>query len=187
MLFSIKEAIESKVDDGILKAWRRVVLTASFEVEVVPVGEERYWRASNIRELAAEHGLSVQLSLRQRIYDVAGYKLSKEAGGSAWSAEKVAQAYAEKLKLAQNVEKISESWVDSALTVHGRLLSLKGCAELLDWLDSTYLHNTPFKYINTFQAIVDRGQTADGILLALTGQIAGGWARWTRALSPWRN
>ena len=173
LLFSIQEAIEKKADDGVLKAWKRVLLTGSLEVEVVPVGEERYWRASNIREQAAEHGLSVQLSLRQRIYDVAGYKLSKEAAGGTWSARKVAQAYAEKLKLAQNVEKISEAWVDTAITVHARLLSLRTCSDLLDWMDRAYLTNSPFKYINTFQAIVDRGQTAAGITLGVVGLVDG--------------
>ena len=85
----------------------------------------------------------------------------------------MAQAYAEKLKLAQNVEKISEAWVDTAITVHARLLSLRTCSDLLDWMDRAYLTNSPFKYINTFQAIVDRGQTAAGITLGVVGLVDG--------------
>lgn len=174
LLFSIQQSIEQKADDGVLKAWKHVLLTASFEIEVVPVGEERYWRASNIREQAAEHGLSVQLSLRQRIYDVAGHKMHKESvAGGTWSAKKVAQAYSEKLKLAQNVERISDAWVDSAITIYARVLSLKPCSELLDWMDQVYMTASPFKYISTLQAIVDRGQTPEGITLALEGLVDG--------------
>ncbi len=68
--------------------------------------------------------------------------MSKDSTNPSLSAKKVAASYTEKLKLAQNVETISECWVDTALTVHSRILSLKPCAELLDWVDTTYSNLT---------------------------------------------
>ena len=84
LLFALAEAIESKAKVGVLRAFRSCILTATFVFEICPVGEDRYWRAQNIREEMVEKGLSVQLSLRQRIFDIAGFYEAKKKLSQAW-------------------------------------------------------------------------------------------------------
>ncbi|CAK9001222.1 Uncharacterized protein SCF082_LOCUS6841 [Durusdinium trenchii] len=64
LLFALAEAIETKAKVGVLRALKNCILTATFVFEICPIGEQRYWRAANIREEMVEKGLSVQMSLR---------------------------------------------------------------------------------------------------------------------------
>ena len=175
LLFSIEEAIKKQADDSVLSTWKRLLLTTSFHFEAVAVGEDRYWRASNLREEAAEHGLAVQLSMVQRIFDIATFKMNKEsASGTQLSAKKVAALYTEQLKLASNVEKNSETWVDCTLTVYRRVLKIPACQQFLAHCDEVFLSENPWnKSINALQALVDRAQTQENIMYALFGMIDG--------------
>ena len=59
--------------------------------ESIPPGEERFWRAQNLREEMVESGETVTRTVRQRIYDVAGFKLDKEKeAGQKITPEKIA-------------------------------------------------------------------------------------------------
>ena len=133
------EAIQKKEKEHVLRAFTSCVLTTSFVFELCSVGEARYWRAQNIREEMVEKGLAVQLSLRQRIYDIAGFQDMKSKTEGNMGAKKLSALYATHLKLASNAEKISESFVDSALTIHKRLLSIPACQDVLEWCDQNWL------------------------------------------------
>ena len=124
LLFALAEAIETKAKVGVLRALKNCILTATFVFEICPIGEQRYWRAANIREEMVEKGLSVQMSLRQRIYEISGFHEQKKKTEANLGSKKLAGLYTQHLKLASNQEKISESFIDSALTIHRRLLSL---------------------------------------------------------------
>ena len=78
LLFAAAEAIKSKQGANVLQAFKSCFLTCTFVYEVVPVGEARYFRSLNIREEQVEKGLAVQMSLRQRIYDIAGFAEAKK-------------------------------------------------------------------------------------------------------------
>ena len=108
MLFQLQQAIKQKAPDSTLQMWKKLLLTTPTTFEMVSPGDERFWRAQNIREDQVQKGLVVQLSLRQRVFDVLGFA---EAMGVS-SAAKVAEAY-KKVKLADSAEPISDSFVDS--------------------------------------------------------------------------
>ncbi|CAE7533139.1 unnamed protein product, partial [Symbiodinium pilosum] len=121
LLFSVAEAVKKGADAGVLKAWKHLLLTTSFRFEVVPVGEPRYWRAANLREEAVNKGLMVTMTIRQRIYDIAGFKAAKDAQrDSPLTADQVAKMY-EKLKLNAKAEPITKSFVECAVNVHKKL------------------------------------------------------------------
>ena len=84
LLFALAEAIETKAKVGVLRALKNCILTATFVFEICPIGEQRYWRAANIREEMVEKGLSVQMSLRQRIYEIAGFHEQKKKLRPTW-------------------------------------------------------------------------------------------------------
>ena len=174
LLFSIHEAISGKAPEAILRRWKELLLTTPFRFELVPQGEARYWRAQNLREEMVERGITVRLSVRQRIYDVAGFKASKEAAlKTTLGAAAVASAYQKHLKASAGSEVISESFVDSAITVHDRLLSIPACSVLLEELDAQYLKGNPLSSIYAFQAIIDKAQTPQHITWAVEGMIDG--------------
>ena len=78
LLFALAEAIDSKAKVGVLRAFKSCILTSTFVFEICALGEDRYWRAQNIREEMVEKGLSVQMTLRQRIFDIAGFYETKK-------------------------------------------------------------------------------------------------------------
>ena len=170
-IFSIYEAITKGADDAVLQRWRLAVLTASFRFEVVVAGNERYWRAHNLRQENIEMGVVSHLSVRQWIYDVVGFKASKEHDlGKELSAAQVAKFYEEKMAYARGSEKISGSFVDSAITVHKRILSNDVARSWLEWCDETMMEQSPWtKSIYAMQALVDRAQTSSRISWALCG------------------
>lgn len=170
LLFAMQEAIEQGCTEPVLKEWRRVCLTTSFSFENVPVGEARFWRAQNLREQAVQHGLVVRMSVRQRIYDVAGFKLAREKQtGHDFGAEKVAQLYTQHLKLAADSEAISKTFVEDACAIHRRLLSLEPCAKILEWADRELLVNNPWKSIYSLKALLDRASTSDNLIWCMEG------------------
>ena len=55
-----------------------LIRTIPFRFEIHPHGEARFWRAANIREEQVENGLVVERSVRQRIFEIAGFKAKTE-------------------------------------------------------------------------------------------------------------
>ncbi|CAK0846546.1 unnamed protein product [Prorocentrum cordatum] len=109
LLFSIHEAIAKKVDDNTLLKWRKLVLSAPFEFEVVKEGnDDRFWRARNVRQNCTQNGLVVRLSTRQWIFDAIGFKEGEEKVVSkSPSAIQVAKLYQDRMDYAKNTEKVT--------------------------------------------------------------------------------
>jgi hypothetical protein len=124
-----------------------------------------------LRQEAIQLGDVSQLSTRQWIYDVVGYKTFKEKElGKSLSSEKVAMFYGDKMKYAHSSEKISNSFVDVALTVYSRVLMLPDARKSLEWAEENMMGKSPWaKSIYALQALVDRGKTPDRISWALCG------------------
>ena len=172
LLFSVKAAIDQRASDSVLQRWRTLFLSASFAFELVAIGEDRFWRAQNLREEAVESGLVVTMTTRQRIYDVYGFKVDKEtAMGVSVSSEKVAAFYSEQMKYAKNSERVSKTFVDSAITISKRVLGLDSARLVLDWCDEYYMDRNPFSSVHCLQALVHRAQTPNNIAFAVEGMI----------------
>ena len=99
LLFSVATAIKEKAPDDIMMKWKNVFLTVNMVFESIPPGEERYWRAQNLREEMVASGETVTRTVRQRIYDVAGFKMDKEKeAGQKITPEKIALMWHKKMK-----------------------------------------------------------------------------------------
>ena len=170
VIFSIQEAINKNADEDILMAWRSAALSAPCIFEVVAPGDDRFWKSHNIRQKVIEHGDMAQLSVRQWIYDVMGFKTAKEAElGKQLGAAQVARVYECQVRYAASCEKISDSFVDSAITVHKRVLSLPVARQWLEWCEENMLTKNPWKKIGALQALVERAQTPGRIAWAVWG------------------
>lgn len=175
LLFSVQEAIVAQAEEAVLKKWLRLLLTVDFEFLNVPDNEARYWKAVNLREKAVELGQSVRLSLRQRIFDVAGFKKAKEdASGSSLSTKKVAHLYQQHVKLASGTEDVSEAFVDCACSIFKRIFAVPRCQKILEEADSKLLAGNPWnKSIYSLQGLLDRAQTPENVAFALEGLLDG--------------
>ena len=172
-LLSCQEAIQKKCSDDVLRRYRTMFLSVPCVLEAIPVGDDRYWRSINLREEIAQKFQTLVRSLRDRIYEVAGFKLDQEkARNTTLSSEKVAGLYDKNVKYAKGTERVSKSFVDTALTTFSRVFSVQTIADLLEWCDENMDYKAhPLQSIYCFQAIVDRAKTKDGIEWAFEGLI----------------
>lgn len=170
VIFSIQDAIAAGAADDVLMAWRRAILSAPVHFEVCAKGEDRFWRSQNLRQEAIEMGDVAQLSTRQWIYDVVGYKAFKEKElNKTLGSAQVATFYAQKMHYAKSSDQISHAFVDSALTVFRRVLCQPIARRWLEWCEENMMGQSPWaKSIYAMQALVDRAQTPHRI----------GWAVW---------
>jgi hypothetical protein len=83
ILFSVVDAINNKSPDDILDAWKTLMLTIPAVFERHDDAAAMFWRGQNLREKLVDTGYSLQRSIRQRIYDVSGFKKELEKDGSA--------------------------------------------------------------------------------------------------------
>ena len=140
ILFAIELAIENNVGDGILRLWLQFIRSYPMQFEAIDEGEARMWRGMNIREELVDLGETVKRSVMQRIQDVAGLKQEKEnETGQRYSAAKLAKLFQSNLNLARSSEAISQAFVDSAITISTRLLSLPENKVQLDWCDEYFV------------------------------------------------
>ena len=166
MLLSVAEAITAKADDTVLGKWSNLFRMVNMVFEVVPAGITRFWKAQNLREDLVEAGESVRRSVRQRIYEVARFKAEREKElGHEVTPEKIAQEYAKQVKFSRATEKVTKGFVDAAITIYKRLLSLPAAREVLEWCDTHLLgtRDNPFESAWVLQAIIDRAKTPDTI------------------------
>eukprot|EP00959_Pyramimonas_sp_CCMP1952_P219515 4589931-Pyramimonas_sp.AAC.1 len=96
-----------------------------------------------------------QLSVRQWIYDVLGFKEPREKGlGTELGSAQVAKYYHEKMKHARGTEGVSASFVDSAFAVHRRALSNSTARHWLEWCDEHLMEKSPWsKSVYALQAV----------------------------------
>ena len=157
----------------IANRWRKVLLTQQCCLAIVPVGDERYWKAQNLREEMVDKGESVKRTVVQRIYDIAGFKIDKEEELKVvLSSEKIATMYKTKMKFARSSEPVSDSFVDTAITTYKRILGNPVNQEILSYCDEHFVGtNHPFNSIYALQAVCDRASTAIRISFALEGLV----------------
>ena len=106
------------------------------------------------------------LQRRQWVYDIVGFKRDKEAETKkTFGSARIHQEYSKSIGFwAKSSEKISASFIDSALTVFNRLFALPAALECLVFCDEAYsADQNPFQSIYVLQAIVDRAKTSGRI------------------------
>ena len=80
LVYIVNEAIKKGASNEILIQWRKIILTMGAQFEVHLPGEDRYWRAHVLRQIAIEKGEVSHLGVRSWIVDVSGFK-DHQVGG----------------------------------------------------------------------------------------------------------
>lgn len=148
-----------KKDIGRLQQWRAMILSTTFEFLYLE-SEADIWRhARQLRENLSEKHATMRLSAMAQVFELLTFKTWLEAQHGKMSARAMADAYREKIKFAETSDCVSDAFVDSAITIEQRLLSIGKCKDTIIRCEATYNTKTPFDSIYKLQAIVSRAKT----------------------------
>ena len=177
IIFQLANAIKQNASDDVLRRWRNMLLSIPFVFWLIEPGSDRYWKAQNLRELLVDHGDCAKRTTYQRVRDITGFKKDTEkAMNVVLSSSKIKEMF-KRLKLARSSEVVTESFVDCAVTIDKRLLSIGECCDVLTWCDENLmgLPGTktahPFSSIYSLQAVIDRGQSQARIAFGFCGLV----------------
>ncbi|CAK0880249.1 unnamed protein product [Prorocentrum cordatum] len=170
LLMSMADAVKKEAEDSVLLKWRQVALSAPVTFEVQAKGDTRYWRAHDIRQEWIETGDTAQLSVRQWVYDIVGFKEAKEKDiGKTLGSKELSQLYEKHMKYAKSTVHVKPTFVDNAITVHKRLLPLEDSNKCLVWADENLMTDSPWTSLYATQAVVERASTPNKIDWAMMG------------------
>ena len=125
IIFQLSDAINKGLSDDILKRWLNMLLSVPLVFWVIEPGADRFWKAQNLREILIDHGECAKRSCRQRVLDIAGFKRDTEkALNQSLSSQKVSSMWCKHVQMSKGSEVVSPSFVDCAVTVDKRLLSI---------------------------------------------------------------
>ena len=164
-LFQCAHALTIGMDPAVIRQLRDIGLNTTMIFELSSPGEAEFWKARNLRETLIESGEQVKRTTRQDIYDVVGFKVDTEKSmGGKLSSAAVAKKYAANVKYARTSTPVSDSFVDSALTIHKRIFSVPAANDVLVYADEyfTIKSEHPFSSVYVLQAIIDRCPERDG-------------------------
>ena len=168
VILGLEAAVEKKAPDADIRKWRAALLSCSFEFCVIPEDKLRF-RAMQLREDARTDADAVQWTALQKIWVV----MCEWTPGVTTSAAKLAKKFSDNLKQSTRSEKYSVTFIDSALTVHQRLLSLPRCKALLVELDTLAGIDSPFNSVFKLNHLVSKCKTPSCIESTLFKMIHG--------------
>ena len=148
------------------------MLNIPHSFEAIAPGNDRFWRALNLREDFSKQYETLTRTLRQRIIGVAWFKFDYEIANNIKQVgcEKIAKFYDKHFDQAKSSESVSASFVDSSITINSRIFNVKECNRLLLEADAKYsIKEHPFQNIGCLQALIDRAKTEDNIVWSLGG------------------
>jgi hypothetical protein len=155
-VLAVYRDIKAGVDELVLQAWRRVMLTIPYRFELHENREQVFFRAFALREeLVTSHAVVARTAF-QRIYEIARFKAMAEADmGRTLSAEAVATVYRARAS-SFGGDVYTAGFVDNALTVHERALKLPEIRGMIIKVEDIVGLNSPFNSITKLVSIVKR-------------------------------
>ena len=146
-----------------LAQWRSLFLTVTLRV-VVLTPDIRYFHAVSLRNKVAADYSGLARTTFQEVCEICLFKQRAEATqGKALTNAAVASAYNEAAKRAETQEELTETFVDSALSVWSRACSIPVVLQCLKQCDEDYGHRSIFNSITKLQTIVSKAKTPDNI------------------------
>ena len=156
-------AIEAGAYDEVVASWRKAFTSTIFCFRVIGMDQVRF-EAMNLREKTINDAAVVTWTALQKIQVV----MNEAALMTAPTAAKVAATFEKKVSCASASEKFSAAFVDSAMTVHTRLLNLPICRRLLIQIDNELANGNPLNSVYKLHTIVSKGKTPSNIETILT-------------------
>ncbi len=161
---SIARDIMADAGNEILDEWRVTLLTASFVFQYIEGLDRIHFAAYQIREDLGADFKAMRFSTLQKIFDVQNFVTRKTRGGQCpLPAAEVAKIYSDNIRFSGASESVTDGFVDTALTVSSRLLSIPAVREVLVSFDSEYGLRNPFDSSTKLQVICSKASTPECI------------------------
>lgn len=163
LIFKVGQAIEAGCSDTDLDAWRRCMLSVSVRFVVAADGDELHFMAINLRDQQVGAGMELERTCAQRIFEVIDFKVKREKVQGKMSVLDVVKAYTTHARLAKTTEKVTNGFLEMAMSVWSRLFSSKTARDVVLAMDDSHGTASPFNAIAVLQLIVHRCKTPDVI------------------------
>jgi len=170
MMAAIARDIRNGAESEVLEQWRRKALSCTGTFQIHPTDAERLQVAMQLRENIANDHETMSRTQLERVYEIIFFRdtYARNHGRDQATAANIAAEYA-KVRMAKGREIISKTFVDTALTIHARLLSIPAAEQLLLTMDSELSKgNNPFNSVHRLQAIVSKCGNKENIMWVLS-------------------
>ena len=157
------------------QAWLKQLLSTPVSFQKCDTADERFVAMQNNRQFLVGTGLSVQITVRQLIYCLVGYrdqKIKEQTGGDPKkkhniNAKTMAQLWTGKIcQHPLQLEKISASTIDQAFTIHDRLLAIPEVEKfLIEDEAARGPTKAAFRKMTTLQEVINRCRSTANIKL----------------------
>jgi hypothetical protein len=154
---AIATAIRASVGDEELGKWRDKILSTPFEFVICEGEDDRHFAALQMREDIAQNFSSMRYSTLMRIFDLEAFMKRKADTTGKLTAKQCADLYRQ-LKVADISEQITDTFVDVAMTICSRMLSIPACKAALIEVDQEYGANNPLDSYNKLQALIQKSK-----------------------------
>ena len=160
MLGAIARDIQSGDKDA-AQAWRAIALSTTAELRFYADPDAKLRKAMQLRENMSIDDEAMTRSQTQRIYEIVHFRNTlRETQGKASVPDILAYYTTLRMK-----EPITKSFIDTALTVHSRVLTLPAAERLLLRMDGLPKAQNPFGSLQRLQCIVSKAQMDHKLLV----------------------
>ena len=165
LVFAYIEAVAldlKKGDEELMAKWRQTMLCCPCLFRKVESKDEMHQLSIQFREDLAQAYSSMRYTAVQNMFDIKSVMARKMASTGGVSAQKLAEYYTSSIRFADNSEKITAEFVDCALTVLRRLMSIPACAKMVMELEELGASN-PMDSIYKLHKVVTRAGSPERI------------------------
>lgn len=153
-----------------LDGWKEILLSCLVTFQIVETDTVCHHLNTQLREKAGiEHEL-IRHSALSRVLDVTNFSQRLQRGSNAPKQSKkaswpkmISEAYNADLILSELSEKVTESWVERALSVSSRMLKSSYILEKLLYLDDNYGASGPLDSVHKLHALLGKVGSGGGI------------------------
>ena len=166
LVFAYIEAVAldlKKGDEELMAKWRQTMLCCPCLFRKVESKDEMHQLSIQFREDLAQAYSSMRYTAVQKMFDIKSVMARKMASTGGVSAQKLVEYYTSSIRFADNSEKITAEFVDCALTVLRRLMSIPACAKMVMELEELGASN-PMDSIYKLHKVVTRAGSPERIV-----------------------
>lgn len=167
MIFAISRDVDAHnaandVDSlEIVCQWKQVALTTTFIFEVISVENDLYWASFNKRQRIATSYQALVRTAYQQVFEVVQMKSrfeKTENNNKPLAATAVAKLYASNVEFAENQEVFNVNFIDNALTIYNRALSIPSVRESIEWCDINLGQKSPFGKLSKMFVMITKAK-----------------------------
>lgn len=156
--------VEKGLDDTGARKWKTVFQTVQMDFVLITEAVVPMY-AFHLREQYLQAGESVGWSMLQRVQMIIREKhtLEVRAGGKKCSAARLSAVFTNSVRMAASSEKMSPGFIDIALTIEARVLSIEACKHMLEEMDQRWGLRGPFDSVYKLQTLINKAKTPAAI------------------------